>query len=162
MLGMSPPPLILYTIFTCIHLRLNHVRLPIGYWAFQVGPGEPFIQGQIPYLKKAVAWASNNGLKLIVDLHGAPGTSSSFPYLSSSEHMVTFRKPKWVITILPPQTRAEPMIRASSFDNSGQRKPFPQWHSNQTNIARTDAIMKTIGSMFADDETVTIIAPLNE
>lgn len=25
---------------------LNHVRLPIGYWAWQVGPGEPFIQGE--------------------------------------------------------------------------------------------------------------------
>ena len=56
--------------------RLNHVRLPIGYWAFEVGPGEPFIQGQIPYLQKAVTWAGNHGLKLIVDLHGAPGSQN--------------------------------------------------------------------------------------
>ena len=51
---------------------LNHVRLPIGYWAFDVSEGEPYIQGQLPYLQKAVTWAGNHGLKLIVDLHGAP------------------------------------------------------------------------------------------
>lgn len=50
--------------------RLNHVRLPIGYWAFDVSGGEPFIQGQLPYLRKAVGWAQNHGLKLIIDLHG--------------------------------------------------------------------------------------------
>ncbi|KAM6498669.1 exo-beta-1,3-glucanase [Amanita muscaria] len=57
---------------------LNHVRLPIGYWAFQVSPGEPYIQGQLPYLQKAVTWAQNHGLKLIVDLHGAPGSQNGF------------------------------------------------------------------------------------
>lgn len=50
--------------------RLNHVRLPIGYWAFEVGPGEPYISGQLPYLQNAVTWAGNHGLKVIVDLHG--------------------------------------------------------------------------------------------
>ena len=49
---------------------LNHVRLPIGYWAFDVAPGEPWIQGQLPYLTKAVTWAQKYNLKVIVDLHG--------------------------------------------------------------------------------------------
>ncbi|KAH7930933.1 glycoside hydrolase family 5 protein [Leucogyrophana mollusca] len=105
---------------------LNHVRLPIGYWAFEVGPGEPYIQGQLPYLQQAVTWAGQYGLKVIVDLHGAPGSQNG-------------------------------------FDNSGQRLSFPGWHSNQTNIDRTDAIIKTIASMFADQpDVVPIIAPLNE
>jgi len=47
---------------------LNHVRLPIGYWAWEVGAGEPYIQGQLPYLENAVTWANNNGLHLIIDL----------------------------------------------------------------------------------------------
>jgi len=52
---------------------------------------------------------------------------------------------------------------AYSFDNSGQRMSFPHWHSNQTNIDRTNAIIKTIISMFKDQsQTVPIIAPLNE
>ncbi|KAF5313187.1 hypothetical protein D9619_002623 [Psilocybe cf. subviscida] len=57
---------------------LNHVRLPIGYWAFDVSAGEPYIQGQLPYLQKAVTWAGNHGLKIIVDLHGAPGSQNGF------------------------------------------------------------------------------------
>ncbi|KAF7972591.1 hypothetical protein HWV62_17392 [Athelia sp. TMB] len=105
---------------------LNHVRLPIGYWAFEVGPGEPYIQGQLPYLKKAVTWASNYGLKVIVDLHGAPGSQNG-------------------------------------FDNSGERMKTPMWHSNTTNVQRTDAIIKTIASMFKDQsDVVPIIAALNE
>ncbi|KIJ22034.1 glucan 1,3-beta-glucosidase [Paxillus involutus ATCC 200175] len=105
---------------------LNHVRLPIGYWAFEVGPGEPYIQGQLPYLQQAVQWASEYGLKVIIDLHGAPGSQNG-------------------------------------YDNSGHRMSFPTWHSNQTNIDRTDSIIQTIASMFADQTSVVpIIAPLNE
>ncbi|TDL20936.1 exo-beta-1,3-glucanase [Rickenella mellea] len=105
---------------------LNHVRLPIGYWAFDVGPGEPYISGQQAYLQKAVTWAGNHGLKLIVDLHGAPGSQNG-------------------------------------FDNSGHRISFPTWHSNQTNIARTNAIIKTLANMFkSNTNVVPIIAPLNE
>lgn len=52
-----------------------------GYWAFEVGPGEPYVQGQLPYLQKAVTWAKNHNLKLIVDLHGAPGSQNGLVYL---------------------------------------------------------------------------------
>ena len=62
----------------CLFLSLNHVRLPIGYWAWEVGPGEPYIQGQLPYLRNAVTWASNHGLKLILDLHGVPGSQNGY------------------------------------------------------------------------------------
>nr|GAT57439.1 glycoside hydrolase family 5 protein [Mycena chlorophos] len=105
---------------------LNHVRLPIGYWAFEVGPGEPYITGQLPYLQKAITWAGNHGLKLIIDLHGAPGSQNG-------------------------------------FDNSGHRISFPGWHSNATNVQRTDAIIMTIANMVKDNTAVVpIIAPLNE
>ncbi|KAH7910927.1 glycoside hydrolase family 5 protein [Hygrophoropsis aurantiaca] len=105
---------------------LNHVRLPIGYWAFETGPGEPYISGQLSYLQKAITWASNHNLKLIVDLHGAPGSQNG-------------------------------------FDNSGRRMSFPTWHSNQTNIDRTNAIIKTITATVAGrPDVVPIIAPLNE
>ncbi|KAI0800625.1 exo-beta-1,3-glucanase [Fomes fomentarius] len=105
---------------------LNHVRIPIGYWAFEVGPGEPFVSGQLPYLQQAVTWARNHGLKVIVDLHGAPGSQNG-------------------------------------FDNSGRRISSPAWHSNSTNVARTNAVLKRIASLFVNDQdTVTVIAPLNE
>jgi len=52
--------------------------------------GEPYIQGQLPYLDKAVSWASKYGLKIIVDLHGAPGSQNGF---DNSGHRVDF--PGW-------------------------------------------------------------------
>jgi len=75
---------------------------------------------------KAITWARNHGLKVIIDLHGAPGSQNG-------------------------------------FDNSGEKLPFPTWHSNATNVARTDAIIKTLAGMFKDETgTVPMIAPLNE
>ncbi|PWN34494.1 putative EXG1-exo-beta-1,3-glucanase, major isoform [Meira miltonrushii] len=57
---------------------LNHVRIPIGYWALDKG-SSPFIQGnQYNYLKQAVGWARNHGLKVLVDLHGVPGSQNGF------------------------------------------------------------------------------------
>jgi len=57
---------------------LNHVRIPIGYWAFNVRSGEPYISGQYLYLQKAIGWASNHGLKVLIDLHGLPGSQNGF------------------------------------------------------------------------------------
>ncbi|KAH8102402.1 exo-beta-1,3-glucanase [Cristinia sonorae] len=69
---------------------LNHVRIPIGFWAFDVSGGEPYIQGQLPYLQNAVGWARNHGIKVIVDLHGAPGSQNGF---DNSGHKVP--SPQW-------------------------------------------------------------------
>jgi aryl-phospho-beta-D-glucosidase BglC (GH1 family) len=52
------------------------VRIPIGYWAYDVAPGEPFIQGQHNYLLKAISWAQAYNIKVIIDLHGAPGSQN--------------------------------------------------------------------------------------
>jgi glucan 1,3-beta-glucosidase len=56
--------------------RLNHVRIPIGYWAYDIAPHEPFINGQHDYLLKAISWAQTYNIKVIVDLHGAPGSQN--------------------------------------------------------------------------------------
>jgi len=49
---------------------LNHVRIPIGYWALNPLPGDPYVQGQLPVLDSAIQWARETGLKVILDLHG--------------------------------------------------------------------------------------------
>lgn len=63
---------------------INHVRIPVGYWAFDVAPGEPWVMGAEAYLRQALVWATNHGLKVWIDLHGAPGSqnggSISFPF----------------------------------------------------------------------------------
>lgn len=57
----------------------NMVRIPVGYWAFQTLPNDPYITNlQEHYLDKAISWARNNGLKVWVDLHGAAGSQNGF------------------------------------------------------------------------------------
>lgn len=57
---------------------LNHVRIPIGYWAFYLLENDPYVQGQEYYLDRAIEWARNAGLKVWIDLHGAPGSQNGF------------------------------------------------------------------------------------
>ncbi|KZT55844.1 glycoside hydrolase family 5 protein [Calocera cornea HHB12733] len=58
---------------------LNHVRIPIGYWAFDTSAGEPYFHlNQYDYLKTAVGWAGNYGIKVLVDLHGVPGSQNGY------------------------------------------------------------------------------------
>ncbi|KAJ5246109.1 Glycoside hydrolase superfamily [Penicillium chermesinum] len=57
---------------------MNHVRIPIGYWALKHLNGDPYIDGQLAHLDNAVKWARTAGLKVLVDLHGAPGSQNGF------------------------------------------------------------------------------------
>lgn len=55
---------------------LNHVRLPIGYWTWDIKDGEPWVWGSWDYVIKAAEWCKKYGLQLMVDLHGAPGSQN--------------------------------------------------------------------------------------
>lgn len=55
---------------------INHVRLPIGYWALDIRPGEPWVSGSWDYVVKAAEWCKKYGMQLMVDLHGAPGSQN--------------------------------------------------------------------------------------
>lgn len=57
---------------------LNFVRIPIGYWSVAPIPGEPYIQGAYDYVPRALDWAQAAGLKVVIDLHGAPGSQNGF------------------------------------------------------------------------------------
>lgn len=56
----------------------NHVRIPVGYWAFETFDNEPYVSGQLQYLDDALEWASQTGIHAWVDLHGAPGSQNGF------------------------------------------------------------------------------------
>lgn len=47
---------------------LNHVRIPVGFWALDVSGGEPYVQGSMYYLRLAIAWAAEHGLHVLIDL----------------------------------------------------------------------------------------------
>lgn len=56
----------------------NLVRIPIGYWAYQKYQNDPYIQGADAYLEQAIGWARATGLKVWIDLHGAPLSQNGF------------------------------------------------------------------------------------
>lgn len=56
--------------------NLNFVRIPIGYWAIDSTHGNYCKGSQLSYLKKAVTWARSAGIKVMIDLHGAPGSQN--------------------------------------------------------------------------------------
>ncbi|KAH8434152.1 glycoside hydrolase family 5 protein [Aspergillus melleus] len=59
---------------------LNTIRVPVGYWLKEdlvYSDSEHFPQGGEEYFKKVCGWASDAGLYIIVDLHGAPGAQTA-------------------------------------------------------------------------------------
>ena len=57
---------------------INLVRIPVGYWAFQKYGQDPYIQGAKEHLSQALKWASQTGLQVWIDLHGAPLSQNGF------------------------------------------------------------------------------------
>jgi len=57
---------------------LNHVRIPIGYWSVLPRDGDPYVQGAYERLGRALDWAQGAGLKVMIDLHGAPESQNGF------------------------------------------------------------------------------------
>ncbi|KAJ1960096.1 hypothetical protein GGI12_003992 [Dipsacomyces acuminosporus] len=57
---------------------INWIRIPIGYWAFNLTSEEPFVDGQLPYVERILGWARDIGLKVELDLHGAPGSQNGY------------------------------------------------------------------------------------
>ncbi|KAK5134041.1 hypothetical protein LTR08_007046 [Meristemomyces frigidus] len=57
---------------------INMVRIPIGYWSVSPLSGDPYVQGAYTFLGEALDWANAQGIKVMIDLHGAPGSQNGF------------------------------------------------------------------------------------
>ncbi|KAK8208528.1 glucan 1,3-beta-glucosidase precursor [Phyllosticta capitalensis] len=58
-------------------MGFNTVRIPVGFWAFE-SFGSPYATGSKDYLDAAIDWARATGLKVLLDLHGAPGSQNGY------------------------------------------------------------------------------------
>jgi glucan 1,3-beta-glucosidase len=56
---------------------LNAVRLPVGYWALEAP--KPFVENS-RFIDFALDQCQQNGLKLLLDLHGAPGSQNGWDH----------------------------------------------------------------------------------
>jgi glucan 1,3-beta-glucosidase len=70
---------------------LNFVRIPIGYWAWEVFETDPYVLGQVKYLDRALGWCEKYGLNAWIDLHGAAGSQNGFDN-SGLRDVVNFQK----------------------------------------------------------------------
>jgi glucan 1,3-beta-glucosidase len=60
--------------------------MQIGYWSIPLTSADtnhttsvdPYVPGAWPYLLQALNWAKQNGLHVILDLHGAPGSQNGY------------------------------------------------------------------------------------
>merc|ERR1711915_154368 len=66
---------------------VTHVRIPVGYWYWDVEDGEPFPspnidetddQSPLFYLKRALVWLDELNMKAEIDLHAGPGSQNGF------------------------------------------------------------------------------------
>ncbi|KAF9357614.1 hypothetical protein BGX26_003405 [Mortierella sp. AD094] len=61
-------------------LGLNHVRIPIGFWALgDMEPDEPYVPDlALDYLLLGLKWAAQYGIRVMVELHAAPGSQNGW------------------------------------------------------------------------------------
>ncbi|KAL0432725.1 UNVERIFIED_CONTAM: putative glucan 1,3-beta-glucosidase A [Sesamum latifolium] len=65
---------------------LNAVRIPVGWWiASDPSPPKPYVPGSLQALDNAFSWAEKYDIKIIVDLHGAPGSQNGAEHSSSRD-----------------------------------------------------------------------------
>ncbi|KAI7899033.1 glycoside hydrolase superfamily [Cokeromyces recurvatus] len=60
-------------------MGFNHVRIPVGHWAISVTDDEPYVPDlSWRYLLKGIEWARKYGLRVMVELHTAPGSQNGW------------------------------------------------------------------------------------
>ncbi|KAH7683517.1 Glucan 1,3-beta-glucosidase protein [Dioscorea alata] len=65
---------------------LGGVRIPVGWWiASDPTPPWPFVGGSLLALDNAFIWAEKYNLKVIIDLHAAPGSQNGFEHSGSRD-----------------------------------------------------------------------------
>ncbi|KAH7381180.1 glycoside hydrolase superfamily [Phaeosphaeria sp. MPI-PUGE-AT-0046c] len=58
---------------------MDHVRFPFGYWIVETYQGDPYIpMTSWRYLLRGIEYCRQNGLRVNLDLHGAPGSQNGW------------------------------------------------------------------------------------
>jgi len=65
---------------------LNALRIPIGYWSFN-SSDTPYVSGAQDYLDLAIGWARKYSLKVLVDVHGSPGSQNGWDHSGDTSQL---------------------------------------------------------------------------
>ncbi|KAF9438252.1 hypothetical protein BGZ76_008985 [Entomortierella beljakovae] len=67
-------------------LGLNHVRIPVGFWALgDLEADEPYVADlALDYLLQGLKWAAQYGIRVMVELHAAPGSQNGWNHSGRS------------------------------------------------------------------------------
>ncbi|KAL1584151.1 hypothetical protein WHR41_07228 [Cladosporium halotolerans] len=58
---------------------MDHVRIPYSYWAVTTYDGDPYVaKVSWRYLLRAIEWCRKHGLRVNLDMHGAPGSQNGW------------------------------------------------------------------------------------
>ena len=73
--------------------HINALRIPVGYWIFD-GLYDTDVQGEstIAYLDQAIKWAGEYNMKVLIDLHGAPGGQNGRDHSGRRGRVQWFRR----------------------------------------------------------------------
>ncbi|XP_015885547.1 probable glucan 1,3-beta-glucosidase A [Ziziphus jujuba] len=72
---------------------LNTVRVPVGWWiASDPSPPKPFVGGSLAALDNAFMWANKYGVKVIIDLHAAPGSQNGWEHSGTRDGSLEWGK----------------------------------------------------------------------
>ncbi|XP_033512194.1 probable glucan 1,3-beta-glucosidase A isoform X1 [Nicotiana tomentosiformis] len=72
---------------------LNAVRIPVGWWiASDPTPPKPYVGGSLHALDNAFFWAKKYGLKVIIDLHAAPGSQNPWEHSANRDGTIEWGK----------------------------------------------------------------------
>lgn len=55
-------------------MGLHLLRVPVGHWLFEAEP--PYVGGGDQYVSRLLEWAHTYGMKVVIDVHGAPGSQN--------------------------------------------------------------------------------------
>ncbi|KAF7816944.1 putative glucan 1,3-beta-glucosidase A [Senna tora] len=72
---------------------INAVRIPVGWWTiYDPNPPFPFVSGTLKALDNAFSWAKKYGLKVILDLHSAPGSQNGVAHSTTRDGSLEWGK----------------------------------------------------------------------
>jgi aryl-phospho-beta-D-glucosidase BglC (GH1 family) len=97
------------------------VRIPIGYWSIAPIEGEPYVQGAYDVLGQALDWAQTAGLKVLIDLHGAPGSQNGFD--NSGRECSAFKFREHLLISLQDE---EASVGTKEIQSRRRRQPWPR------------------------------------